>query len=149
MIEGKLNLGAVAMGKAAYLQSLIDKLNNTTVGDLSARIDSNDNDIVALSDRVSSNDTDIANLGTRIDSNDNDIATLGSRADSHDSDISLINTKIDTLATIFSIVFNADGTLNSEAYTAHTHDYVDSTIADTADGTGTQTDKTKTTTGVK
>ncbi len=121
MIESKLNLGAVAMGKAAYLQSLIDKLNSTTVGDLSARIDSNDTDI----------------------------ATLSGRIDSNDADITLINTKIDTIASLFSLVFNSDGTLSSEAYSSHKHDYIESTIADTADGTGTQTDTTKTTTGVK
>jgi len=121
MIEGKLNLGAVAMGKAAYLQSLIDKLNTTTVGYLSARIDANDVDIFNISGRIDSNDVDIA----------------------------LINAKINTIASIFSIVFNADGTLNSEAYSVHKHSYIDSTIADTADGTGTQTDTTKTTTGVK
>lgn len=33
-------------------------------------------------------------------------------------------------------------------YTSHTHDYDDGTINDTDDGTGTQTDTTRTTTGV-
>ena len=135
MTDAKLNLGVVAIGKAAYLQSLIDKLNSTTVGDLSDRIDSNDNDIAVLSGRIDSNDTDISNLSDRIDSNDTDIA--------------LINQKIDTIAAIFSIVFNSDGTLSSEEYSTHAHDYVDSTIADTEDGSGTQTDTTKTTAGVK
>jgi len=48
MLESKLNLGAVAIGKAAYLQLLIDKLNNTTVGDLSDKIDSNNVNITCL-----------------------------------------------------------------------------------------------------
>ena len=33
-------------------------------------------------------------------------------------------------------------------YETHTHDYIDSTINDTDDGSGTQTDITKTTSGV-
>jgi len=149
MTDAKLNLGVVAIGKAAYLQSLIDKLNSTTVGDLSDRIDSNDNDIAVLSGRIDSNDTDISNLSDRIDSNDTDISNLSDRIDSNDTDIALINQKIDTIAAIFSIVFNSDGTLSSEEYSTHAHDYVDSTIADTEDGSGTQTDTTKTTAGVK
>lgn len=135
MTDANSNLGAVAMGKAATLQALIDKLNSTTVGDLSDRIDSNNNDITVLSGRINSNDIDIANISDRIDSNNADIA--------------LINKKIDTVAAIFSIVFNSDGTLSSEEYSTHAHDYVDSTIADTEDGSGTQTDTTKTTAGVK
>ena len=123
------------MVKTAYLQSLIDKLNNTTVGGLNARIDSND--------------IDIATLTGRIDSNDIDIATLTARIDSNDTDITLINEKINTLASLFSLIFNSDGTLNSEAYTTHTHNYTNSTIQDTADGTGIQTDTTNTTTGVQ
>ena len=54
------------MGKAAYLQSLIDKLNSTTVGDISARIDSNDNDIAILSESVGSNDTKIELINKKI-----------------------------------------------------------------------------------
>lgn len=121
MNDSQLNLGAAAMGKSAYLQSLIDKLNTTTVGDLSARIDAND--------------VDIFNINGRIDSNDVDIA--------------LINKKINTIVSVLSIVFNTDGTLSSEAYSTHKHSYIDSTIADTADGTGAQTDTTKTTAGVE
>ncbi len=64
------------------------------------------------------------------------------------SQIDLINRKIDAIAGLFSILFNTNGTLSSEAYTTHTHNYEDETIADTADGTGTSTTTTKTTTGV-
>jgi len=135
MVNSKQNLGAVAIVKTNHLQSLIDKLNNTTVGDISNRIDSNDTDISILSDRIDSNDRDISSLSDRIDSNDTSIA--------------LINEKINTLASLFSLVFNDDGTLDSEDYTTHTHDYIDSTISDTTDGTGEQTDTTKTTTGVQ
>ena len=149
MLESKLNLGAVAMGKSAYLQSLIDKLNSTTVGGLSDRIDSNDTDITVLGGRIDSNDTDISTLSGRAESHDTDIATLSGRIDSNDTDIALINEKINTIASLFSLLFNSDGSLSSEVYTSHVHEYIDSTIADTVDGTGTQTDTTKTTTGVK
>lgn len=85
MDELQNNLGSAAIVKAGYLQSLIEKINNTTVGDLNARIDSND------------------------------------------SELALINKKIEALAALFSLVFNSDGTLNSEAYSSHKHGYTDST----------------------
>jgi len=63
-------------------------------------------------------------------------------------DISMLNKKIDALSSVFGLVFNADGTLASEAYSTHTHKYEDDTIADTSDGTGETTTTTKTTQGV-
>ena len=47
------------------------------------------------------------------------------------------NNKIASIADIFGITFNPDGTAISQTYTQHTHEYTDSTILDTADGTGT------------
>lgn len=54
--------------------------------------------------------------------------------------------KLDQIFALFSIVFNPDGTIDAENYTTHKHNYADATIADTADGTGTLTETTKTTT---
>lgn len=54
--------------------------------------------------------------------------------------------KLDQIIALFSIVFKADGTIDAENYTTHKHNYTDATIADTADGTGTLTETTKTTT---
>ncbi len=81
--------------------------------------------------------------------NNTTVGGINSRIDGHGVLLALIHTKINTLASLFGIVFNADGTLNSEAYTTHTHSFIDSTITDTADGTGIKKDTTKTTTGVK
>ncbi len=60
----------------------------------------------------------------------------------------IINTKINSIASLFGITFNTDGTVNLEAYTQHTHDYTDTTITDTEDGTGTEQSTDKQTSGI-
>lgn len=60
----------------------------------------------------------------------------------------IINAKINSIASLFGITFNIDGTVNLEAYTEHTHNYTDTTITDTTDGTGTEQTTNKVTTGV-
>ena len=86
-------LSKIALSKSYTLQTLIDKLNNTTIGGI-------------VSD-VEANSYDISTLQTRVDNNDDDIA--------------LINAKIDAIASLFNIVFNEDGTIKSEDYSTHTH----------------------------
>ncbi len=53
-------------------------------------------------------------------------------------DINIIDTKINSIASLFGITFNTDGTIDTEAYTQHTHNYTDTTITDTEDGSGTE-----------
>ena len=122
------NLGAVALTKARELQSLIDILNNTTIGSLSEDTTANANAIVAIN---------------------NNITVLTNAVNINMNAISLLNAKIDSLATLFALGFDSTtGALTTEAYTTHAHNYNDTTIADTADGTGTETITTKTTEGV-
>ena len=61
--------------------------------------------------------------------------------------------KIDALVALLGMTFTRNGTterleLTGNTYSNHTHDYVDVTINDTADGSGTQTDTARTTDGV-
>ena len=51
-------------------------------------------------------------------------------------EIQTINNKMDAISEILGITFSQKGTLLSEGYTEHKHSYVDTTIPDTADGTG-------------
>jgi len=57
--------------------------------------------------------------------------------------LTLTNTKLDALAALFGATFNLNGTLAGESYSAHTHNYTDATITDTADGSGTLTETIK------
>ena len=98
---------AVRLGKIAYLRT--KKLN----------------DLIATLQN-----TTIGGLLLRVENNEDDIITLDDRID-------LLNTKMNSIASLFGITFNTDGTINTESYTPHTHGYTDSTIPDTADGTGT------------
>ena len=116
----KNKLANVAVAKARELQSLIDTLNNTTVGGLSDRIDANDLAITSL---------DQANTST-------------SEA------LSVVDNKLNAIATLFGIVFDNAGLITSEDYLSHTHSHEDATINDTTDGTGTESVATKTTQGV-
>lgn len=75
-----------------------------------------------------------------------DMELLKNIIDSFEGDISAINSKLDKIVQLFSIVFDSDGSIASNNYTTHKHNYTDATIADTADGTGTLTETTKTTT---
>jgi hypothetical protein len=105
-------LSKLALSKSYNIQALIDKLNNTTAGD--------------LSDRIDGNDYDIENLQTNLTS--------------INTNINLINTKINNFANLFGITFNADGTIDTENYLTHKHDYID---------TNNDEDTTKTTQGIK
>ena len=87
------------------------------------------------------NNTTIGDLRLRVINNEDDIITLDNRIDTLDN-------KITAIASIFDIVFNADGTLNSESYTTHKHNYIDTTITDTDDGSGIENSATKATDGV-
>ena len=62
--------------------------------------------------------------------------------------LGVISNQIAALGSVLNITFNPDGTLLNNGYTAHRHDYEDSTINDTADGTGTISTETKQTGGV-
>ncbi len=46
----------------------------------------------------------------------------------------LINAKIDAMAVLFGITFDIDGSIITENYTTHTHDYDNNGIADVTDG---------------
>jgi len=120
MRNRKDKLGSVAMAKTSDLQSLIDTLNNTTVGGLS-------NDIAKLTTKVNSQDILINNL--------------------QDS-LTLAQSKIDSISAIFNILFDSLGAITQESYSAHTHQYSDLTIGDTADGTGVASSTPKNTQGV-
>ncbi len=48
----------------------------------------------------------------------------------------IINTKINSIASIFGVTFNTNGTLLDENYSQHTHTYTDKAITDTEDGSG-------------
>jgi len=63
-------------------------------------------------------------------------------------DESILNNKLNAIANLFGVTFNGDGTINTESYNGHTHEYADATINDTADGSGTQTNTTRETQGV-
>lgn len=167
--NSKRNVGSSAVVKARELQELIDVLNNTTVGSLSERIDENQSGINTLStslqnilQSVSTNTSAIDTLATSlqavsnkadenetsIDALSTSLQSLSQQVSENASAIALINSKIDAIASIFSVIFNTDGSLSSQGYTSHMHSYEDGTIADTVDGTGTQTDTTRTTQGV-
>jgi hypothetical protein len=59
------------------------------------------------------------------------------------TDIGKLNAKISAISSVFGITFNEDGTLNTESYSSHKHNYEDSTITDTPDGSGTLQTSTK------
>ena len=63
-------------------------------------------------------------------------------------DASVLSNKLDAIAGLFGVVFNVDGTINTESYSSHSHSYLDATINDTTDGTGTSTDTARETNGV-
>lgn len=85
---------------------------------------------------------------TTIGSLNEDVNANTQSINSINQTIQIIQTKLQSIAELFSITFNPDGTIASENYTNHTHSYTDSTISDTEDGTGTQTDNTKQTTNI-
>lgn len=68
--------------------------------------------------------------------------------ESNKNRLDIIESKLDSIASFFGITYYPNYTIHNENYTTHTHDYEDGTINDTNDGTGTQTDTTRTTTGV-
>jgi hypothetical protein len=77
------------------------------------------------------------------------ISNLEGRVTSNEDDKLIAMNKLNAIATVLGITFNSDGTLNTEAYSSHTHSYEDSTINDTADGTGTETVTVKSSSGVE
>lgn len=88
-------------------------------------------------------------LGITFDSNNNITSNqIKTDVNTLDSSVDILNNKIAAIASVLGITFNADGTLATEEYTTHTHSYVDTTIADTADGTGTESETTKSTSEV-
>ena len=56
-----------------------------------------------------------------------------------------VTSKLEKIIQLFSITFDSNGNIISNNYTSHTHSYKDATIADTAEGTGTLSETTKTT----
>jgi len=155
-------LSRISIVKSAGLQALIDILNNTTVGTLSSSIDSNSADIVTINTSITNintqaatnaNDiaainTSITDINTQATTNANDIAAINASIQTLTDIDTLINSKIDSIALLFGIVFNTDGTISTQNYTAHTHSYSDVSIEDTADATGLTNTDTKTTQGV-
>ncbi|MDT8337579.1 MAG: hypothetical protein RQ763_00125 [Sulfurimonas sp.] len=135
------NLGAVAITKARELEALIDILNNTTIGTLNEDIAANANDIATLNEGITANANAIVAINESI-------ATLNTAITANAEALAVIDAKIGALSTLFSLAFDVAGVLTTEAYTTHKHSYEDATIADTADGSGTETSTTKTTTGV-
>ena len=63
-------------------------------------------------------------------------------------DVALLQSQVLSLVTLLNSTFNGLGNIDVDGYSSHTHDYNDGTIADTDDGTGTQTDTNRTTGGV-
>jgi len=76
---------------------------------------------------------------TRLGTAETDINNLEGRATTSESRLDVVENQIAAIASVLGITFNPDGTLATEAYTAHTHSY--------EDDNGTTTD-TKTTAGV-
>lgn len=85
---------------------------------------------------------------TTIGSLNEDINANTQSIDNINQSLQIIQAKIQSIADLFSITFNPNGTIANENYTNHTHSYIDSTVSDTEDGTGTQTDTTKQTTNI-
>lgn len=106
-----------------------------------------------LTNTVTTNNTnnrlDALEVDTHVHAN---LATLDSLTSTYitnlENTIALLETKLANLSSVFGVSFDAAGAVTSETYSTHTHDFVDTTIADTADGTGVSTDTTKITQGV-
>ena len=64
------------------------------------------------------------------------------------TDVALLIQKVSALATMLSSSFDGAGNILTDGYAIHTHGYIDTTISDTADGSGVSTDTSKTTAGV-
>jgi hypothetical protein len=131
---------AKRLGKAALAKS--NTISATIEGDYE---DDRQKFLAAMQDLEitfdANNNVDVDGIKNTVTANTANIAT-------NTDSIAALTVKLDNVANLFGITFNSDGTIATESYTGHTHDYVDSTIEDTADGTGTQTDTTKTTAGV-
>ncbi|QDF29008.1 hypothetical protein [Halarcobacter anaerophilus] len=76
--------------------------------------------------------TTIGSLNEDVNANANAIIQI-------DEALTIINAKIDSLSNLFGITYNTDGTIATESYTTHTHNYEDTTINDTVDGSGSET----------
>jgi len=87
-------------------------------------------------DRVSTNESNITALQGRVSTNESNITALQGRVSTNESNITALQTAVSDLQALL-----AD-------YANHTHSYIDTTIADTADGSGIATDTSKTTDGV-
>jgi len=92
-------------------------------------------DLQALIDTL--NNTTIGTLNT-------DIGNIQLALNVNTVAITLINTKINSIASIFGVTFNPDGTLLTETYSTHAHTYSDATI----DATGIVTNTSRNTLGV-
>jgi len=114
---------------------------NTSITDINTQATTNANDIAAIN-------TSITDINTQATTNANDIAAINASIQTLTDIDTLINSKIDSIALLFGIVFNTDGTISTQNYTAHTHSYSDVSIEDTADATGLTNTDTKTTQGV-
>jgi len=58
------------------------------------------------------------NTNDRLDTLETDTGTIN-------TELAILNNKMDAIAIALEVTFNPDGTLDTEAYTAHTHTYVD------------------------
>ncbi len=80
--------------------------------------------------------------------NNTTVGSLSNDIGNIQTELTTLNTRIVNFASLFGVVFNPDGTITSEDYTTHKHNYKDKTINDTDDGTGVETDTTRETLGV-
>lgn len=99
---------------------------------------------VTFTDNYVNNNDTVNALNNTINDLNNVINNLNSTI----SDLNIAEQKIDEIANLLGITFDANGILTAEEYTTHTHGYEDSTITDTADGTGALTTTNKTTEGI-
>jgi hypothetical protein len=67
MAKDKKKLGTIAYARAAYLNELIDRLENTTIGDIENRITvlENNGSNSSLEQRIMQNEKDIEELQSR------------------------------------------------------------------------------------
>lgn len=126
-----------------------DGNNNVLVNGIKNDVTSNTNALLNKEDSFAKNTAFNKDFGTSSSTvcQGNDIRLFDSRTPlSHNHTISNV-TGLQTIIDDYESRIAALETLLTN-YTSHTHDYDDGTINDTDDGTGTQTDTTRTTTGV-
>lgn len=85
--------------------------------------------------------TTIGSLQDDVSSNTNEINNIYNT-------LTFMENQISAISSVLGITYNPDGTMISEQYSNHAHDYEDTIIPDTADGSGVEQTTEKETSGV-